>query len=247
LPYLAVSGPGIEAGDQVPEYIRVPEGSQVTVLAPVVGLDPAYEPFTPMSTYPVSTYSAVIPRAGSYYAVVYGDQGRYILATGYLEEFSALEWILVPVQVVSIRMWQGQSPALVMAPVILTVLAGLTWLYLKERERAPGRIRYPVWTGSLAGFLYIGTGILMLLQTALALSVSGPDGAATVTVILAVLPVVLGAGAVRVAAGMGENITLRARIWMLVIGGLGLVTWAGLLAGPLLAIGAGIFPQRKKV
>jgi len=242
-PYLAVIGPGIRTIDTIPEYVRVPVGSGVAVIAPAGSPEVSYEPFTPMSTYQVSRFSRVMSMPGTHSVVVYGDEGRYILATGYLEEFSAAEWILIPVQVMAVRMWQGQSPVLVMAPVLLTLIAGLAWLYRREREVAPGRMRYPVWTGSSAGFLYIGTGLLMLIQMALALSLSGPEGTAIVTLVLAVLPLALGAGAVRVASGMGEKITIKARIWMLAIGGLGFFVWAGLLAGPLLAIVTGILPE----
>ena len=244
-PYLAVTGPGIGTFDTVPEYVTVPAGSGVAVVAPAGDPEPSYEPFTPMSTYQVSRFSQLMPGSGTYSVVVYGDEGRYILATGYLEEFSAAEWVLVPVQVMAVRLWQGQSPVLVMAPIVLTLIAGLVWLYRREREVAPGRIRYPVWTGSSAGFLYIGTGLLMLIQMARALSQSGPEGTAIVTLVLAFLPLALGAGAVRVASGMGEKITIQARIWMLAIGGLGLAVWAGLLVGPLLAVVTGILPERR--
>ncbi len=246
-PYLAVIGPGIAAIDTVPEYIRVPAGSGVAVIAPSRDPGLSYEPFTPMSTYQLSRFSQVMPSAGNYSVVVYGDGGRYILATGYLEEFSAEEWILVPVQVMAVRAWQGQSPYLVIAPIVLALIGGLAWLYRRERDVAPGRIRYPVWTGSIAGFLYIGTGLLMLIQMALALSLSGLEGTAIGTLILAVLPLALGAAAVRVASGMGEKITIQARIWMLAIGGLGFFVWAGLLAGPFLAAMTAILPESRGI
>lgn len=244
-PYLAVTGPDIPTIDTVPEYVRVPVGSGVAVIAPVGDPELSYEPFTPMSTYHLSRFSHVMHKDGTYSVVVYGGEGRYILATGYLEEFSATEWILVPIQVMAVRMWQGQSPVLVMAPIVLTLIAGLAWLYRREREVAPGHIRYPVWTGSIAGFLYIGTGLLMLIQMILALSLYDPKGTAIVTLVLAVLPLALGAGAVRVASLMGETITIQARIWMLAIGALGLVVWAGLLIGPLLAAVTGILPESR--
>ncbi len=108
-PSAALIGPGITGQAPLPGFIKVPEGQGSVLIT--AGNDPeiSYEPFTPMAMYEISSFSTSAPAAGDYTVVVFGDEGRYILATGYLEEFSLTEWVSIPVSVLAVRIWQGQS------------------------------------------------------------------------------------------------------------------------------------------
>ena len=160
-PPFAVIGPGITTMDLLPPAISLPEGYGSIVIPVLDSSDPpSYEPFTPMAIYEGASYSFPAPGAGEYTVAVFGNEGRYILATGFLEEFSLTEWVGIPVSVLSIRIWQGQSLFANLLPLLGAVLIGAWWF----RKR----ISHPSWPGiwllAIAGFAYIGSGILVVAQ-----------------------------------------------------------------------------------
>ncbi len=237
-PSVALIGPGITGQVPLPDFIEVPEG-QGSVLIPA-GNDPeiSYEPFTPMAMYEISSYSAAVPAAGEYTVAVFGDGGRYILATGYLEEFSLTEWLGIPVSVLGVRIWQGQSLFLNLVPILGAVLVGAWWF--RKRISSPS---WPgVWLLAIAGFACIGSGILVILQMVIAGMLTGPVASMTLTAFFAAIPVLLGVFLVRIAGKTGPSPSYRDRGVMAVLGILGLVFWAGLIAGPVLAIAASLLP-----
>ncbi len=87
---------------------------------------PSYEAFTPQPIYEVARFNVTVPQDGDYYIAVYGPEGgKYSLAPGYIEEFTVDEWLLIPWSVVSIHLWEGQSPAYIFAPLIVVLIGGL--------------------------------------------------------------------------------------------------------------------------
>jgi hypothetical protein len=95
---------------------------------------------------------------------------------------------------------------------------------------------------SLAGLLYLGTGASTLCQMIRALSLTGYTSLATITLIFAIIPILLGIWILRLARP-GLPDTRQGRISLGVAGVLGLVAWAGLLIGPVLAIVAAVIPE----
>ena len=239
-PALALTGPGLDRTDPLPGGIVLRDG-QVSIVIPADRQAVAsYEPFTPIALYERASLSLRAPVAGEYPVLVSGDEGRYTLATGYLEEFSIAEWVLVPVQVLSVRVWQGQPLPLVLLPVIGTVAAGIIWF----RKRKDGIRLWPgAWLLAVAGFSYIGSGILIIAEMVLAAMVTGPDGAMIVTVFFAALPLVIGYLMVRNAGRLTGPPSPRDRGVILLYGIIGFVFWAGMIIGPVLAIAAGCMPQ----
>jgi hypothetical protein len=237
-PSAALIGPGIAAQDPLPGFIEVPEG-QGSILVPAVEAPQAsYEPFTPMAMYDLSGFSTAAPTAGEYTIVVFGDEGRYILATGFLEEFSLTEWVLIPVSVLSIRIWQGQSLLANLLPILGAVLIG-TWWFRKRLLSLP----WPgVWLLAIAGFAYIGSGILVIIQMCIAGLLTGPVASMILTAFFAAIPIILGVILVRIAMMTAPSPSYRDRIVMAVLGILGLIFWAGLIAGPVLAVAASLVP-----
>jgi hypothetical protein len=188
--------------------------------------------------YDISRFSTVVPAGGDYSVVVFGDEGRYILATGYLEEFSPTEWVLIPVSVLSVRNWQGQSILLNLLPIMGAVLIGAWWF--RNRSTAP---QWPgVWLLVIAGFAYIGSGILVIAQMVIAGLLTGPVSSMTLTALFAAIPVLLGVALVRIAVKTGPAPSYRDRGVMAALGILGLFFWAGLIAGPVLAVAASLVP-----
>jgi hypothetical protein len=241
-PQVAIMGPGIAGQDPVPSFVEVPAGAGVIVLPGSRPPYASYEPFTPMSLYDISAYDAEVTVSGTYYIAVYskGSPGRYIFAPGYREEFSLTEWITVPVQVMAVHAWEGQSLLLRYGPVMFVLLAGIAFLY-----RGCPCIRRPrsafSWAGSIAGLLYIGTGISMLVQMGIALANAGPGAMWGLTLVFALLPIILGVATVWLA--VRTPVTRINRVTMAMLGILGLVVWAGLIIGPVIALVASVIPS----
>ncbi|WP_298666084.1 hypothetical protein [uncultured Methanofollis sp.] len=240
VPGLAVMGPGIAPSGDLPDSVEVPPGAGAFVVAGVPPEKAEYEPFTPAALYPGATYSSVVTVPGTYYVAVFSADtgGRFGLAVGYREEFSPAEWVLVPLSAVGIHLWEGQPLILVLAPLALTFLAGIGVL-----ARRGGRCRpLPGQAGLLAviaALLFIGGGAMTLLQMGIALSKTGYDPSAFLTLAFALVPVLL--GLLTFYLGLGRE--KAGRVWgaaMIGIGIAGLLFWAGLIAGPVLACGAGV-------
>lgn len=241
IPGLVVMGPGIVSSGDLPPFVEVPAGAGAVAVAGVPPERAEYEPFTPAALYPGAAYSSVVTVPGTYYVAVFAPDtgGKFGLAVGYREEFSAAEWVSVPLAAVGIHLWEGQPLILVIAPLALTFLAGVGVL-----ARRGGRCRaLPGQAGLLAfmaALLYIGGGAMTLLQMAIALLKTGYDPSAFLTLAFALVPVLLGL----LTLHLGLEREMAGRMWgaaMIGIGIAGLFFWAGLIAGPVLACGAGIF------
>jgi len=241
-------GPGISESHEhedehdLPEYVEVPEGVGIMLLEAEPSAEPGYEPFSPSSYYYLASVDLGVTTPGDYFVAVYETSrgGRYGLATGYREVFTLDEWILVPLDVIGIHQWEGQSLAFILAPMVATVVIGLSVLVLQKKVSLRG---LSFWTASLAGLLYMGSGFMMFVQMFMALSSAGPDVSAAITVVFAIIPVLLGFGILRLT--LKETVTARTRILAASLGLSGLFLWAGLLLGPSLAFVTSVLPGKK--
>jgi len=242
LPVLSLLAPTNRTGEVVPPGIDLPPGYEVIGVPGAVPPQATYEPFSPMAMYEISSLEGPAPVSGVYYAVVSSPEaGAYILATGYLEEFTPAEWLGIPVELVLVRLWQGQSPLLLIGPYVVGfLLMGL--LVMRKGNGAWKDLGISRWSGLIAGALMVGSGLLVLAEMGIALSVTGWDPGAGLTLVFAVIPLVLGAGAFVIGLRAGEDQNLSQRIGMLVIAGLGFAFWAGILVGPALAALSAISP-----
>lgn len=243
IPELVVMGPGIRPSLQLPLAIEIPPASGVRVIP---GTPPAkgwYEPFSPSVIYGVAEYDTVIDEPGTYYAVVRSSEGEagFSFVVGYREEFTVGEWILLPASLVHIYLWEGQPSWAVAAPYILVLLAGLGILLLRQRREGKAR-GTRAWLASLAGLLYLGTGASTTCQVLWALSLAGFTPESIITLVLALIPLLLGVWALRLGRP-GLSPTERMRLSLLAVGVLGLAAWAGLIGGPVLALTAAMLPK----
>jgi hypothetical protein len=234
VPHLIVMGPEVDNPSPVPAFIEVPEDVESSLIEGRRPAAPAYEPFTPASYYFTAEYRANIVVEGEYYFLVYSDEGagRYGVAVGYVETFTLMEWLMIPLDVISIHQWEGQSLAFILAPIVLTVALGFAFLFWKFSPLGVAA----VYLGVLAGLLYIGSGFMLATQMLMALLGSTATSSAVLTLVFAVLPILLGFLMIRKRIGDKPSFNLRDRVIMLAFGLLGLVLWAGLLVGPALSI-----------
>lgn len=237
MPTLMVMGPGIETRNVPPDSIKALAGAGVIVLPGMRPEHAWYEPFSPMSIYQVSNYSMPAGSPGSYYVAIYSqDQaGAYTLATGSLEEFSPSEWVRVPLDMIRVRLWEGQTLQLIFGPMVIVIIVGLLLLWSRKRSR-------PVheWLGAISGLTFLGTTATIAVQTAIALRSVSLSSDVLVTMIFLAASLLLGLAAIFLSA---REWSARARAAMVVIGLMGLVFWSGLIIGPLLAFLAAVVPD----
>jgi hypothetical protein len=247
-PGLVIMGPGIEPQGTVPSYVTVPEGLAARVVAGERPETASYEPFTPSILYEHADVNTNVTAPCTYYVAVYEpyEGGRYGLAVGYREQFELLEWIRVPLDVITVHQWEGQSMGFILAPMLGIVVIGFILLFWVRTKGVPVLQSLMSWLGSLASFLYIGSGATILTQMGLALTVAPMTSAVIVTVIFALLPLIAGIILLKVVLKAQAEVTVKTRIEMVILSIVGLFIWAGLIIGPVLAIVASLLPPFTK-
>src|SRR5512137_371011 len=241
VPDIVIIGPGIAPEGNVPSFIEVPAGSGAMVIPGTIPGKPSYEPFSPQPIYETGRFNVTVPVDGDYYIAVYGPTGgKYSLAPGFLEEFTASEWLLIPFSVITIHLWEGQSPWMVFAPMIVVVMGGLALLVMYRKDL--GLQQDPIrWMILLSGLLYLGGAAMTALQIVHAVNVTGYTSEMIVTLMLIAGPVILGIFAVMEGIQQPRpDSLLKSGTKMIIIGLLGLLLWAGLIIGPVLAIFSGV-------
>jgi len=242
IPGMVVMGPGIPSQGIVPTSVKVPTGFSAMVIEGKMGNVPSYEPFTPTSNVDVADVDTTVTATGSYTVAVYGDgTGSYGLAVGYLEEFSPTEWLFVPLSVISIRFWEGQSLLLIFGPAALVLAAGLAFFI--RRKHSGGPIGYRSWVGIIGGLLCIGSGVNTLFQMGIALQGIPVPLEVVVTLIFALIALLIGIASLRISSNK-EPISIRGRAKLVVLSFVGFISWSGFLAGPILLLISALLPER---
>lgn len=242
VPDLVIIGPGIAPSGNVPRFVQVPGGSGAMVIPGHAPGIPSYEPFTPQPIYEVARFNETVSQDGDYYVAVYGPEGgKYSLAPGYVEEFTVAEWLLIPWSVISIHLWEGQPPAYIFAPLAVVVIIGGLGLLVLSRRRRGSMPGLAGWLILLAGLLYLGGAGMTGLQTIHAVLLTGFTVEVLLTLLFIAGPLLLGIYAIyRGVRPAGRAPSLRNGAGMILVGLLGLLLWAGLLIGPVLALGGGL-------
>jgi hypothetical protein len=244
VPDIIVMSPGNSGSNTtLPQTIEIPEGYGAEVIKGQKPVTAEYEPFTPAAIFNVASYSKNITQPGTYYVAVVSpaEETRYSIAVGYLEEFSVSEWILVPVSVINTHIWEGQSIIVIFVPFLAIMILGL--IIIAKREQT-NQIKKPLsfWLASIAGLCYLGGASIVLVQMVRVLMVTGFSSGVFVTIILAFIPILLGILALRIARS-SSPLSRKDRFSLGIIGLLGLLFWAGLIIGPVIAIIAALVPE----
>jgi hypothetical protein len=239
MPSMALLGQGIGTSGAMPGYVELPGGYGYIAVKSNRSENAFYEPFGPGSYYQQSDLDIDAPNSGRYYVAVYIGgymSGHYSLAIGYREEYTFLERVLTPLMLISVYRWEGQSLSTILAPMLAAVLLGILIIW-RSRRRTPFSS-----AGTLSSFLILGTSATVLSQMVFSL-IRAPAGAEVeISVLLAVIPAILGIAALRLSRGEAG---ILQRAALAVVGTIALLAGAGLLAGPLLGIAASVLPSKK--
>lgn len=237
IPDLIIIGPGIEPAGDIPTFVQVPPNSGAMIVPGKSPGKPAYEPFTPQPIYEVARFDVQVPRDGNYYIAVVGTSGgKYSLAPGFSEEFTATEWLMIPLLVITIHLWEGQSPAIIFTPLIMVLIVGLALIF-----------RYPGWRDvrrdplasmvMISGFLYLGGASMTALQVVHAVQVTGYDPAIFLTLIFISGALIPGVFLIRAGSRLpARSVSWSDGIAIATMGLLGYLIWAGLVIGPGMAV-----------
>jgi hypothetical protein len=241
-PWLVIAGPGLSPQGTVPPGIGMPAGDRAVVIPGIQAVHADYEPFSPMAMYKTAMYSGEAPADGTYVIAVYtpADGGPYTLATGTLEAFTLPEWIMVPVDLIGVRLWQGQSLLLIFGPylAVLVIGTGLLFRWPGRKEMSPSS-----WFGVAAGLFYLGSGTALVIQTVIAVQMAGAGPAVLVTLAFAAIAFGAGTAAVRASIRKPDPTPWKFRVLMAVIGIAGIAAWAGLIIGPVMAFVSALIPD----
>jgi hypothetical protein len=210
---------------------------------------PGYEPFTPSSHYRVIDFDENVNVSGEFYLAVFDPEasGKFGIAVGYKESFTIDEWLMVPFDVVKIHVWEGQELGTVLLPLIITLIIGIELiLWRRFKQKKPPNTSAGI-IGSVAAFLFIGSGAILLFQMTLSLS-KMPTGSAgaIITSIFGIVPIVLGILILKFWFSEEIEPDKGDRIKFIIFGLVGIFIWAGYLVGPVLLIISSLIPLRKE-
>lgn len=244
-PSVVLMSESLNRTDQVPSGVSVPKGIGAVVFEGEHPDAATYEPFTPSANFHTVSVDQTVEEGGVYLLAVYAPRnasGPVGVTIGYEEEFSPIEYLTVPFDLVRIHLWEGQHPLVVAGPWIVTLLGGTALLRVR---------RHTDWTIPMirngligAAMLVFGTGVSALVQMGIALTSIGPTAGMLVTAVFVAVPAVCGAWALRYALRDELVLGFRTRIGLAVAGAASLVTWAGFIVGPAVLLLAAVVPER---
>ena len=157
-------------------------------------------------------------------------------------EFSVIEWLLIPINAINIHIWEGQNIFVITAPLYLTIIFGigiLSWI-LKKAYKI--QLSSHILLGISAGFLFIGSGLMIFMQMIIALAGASAENSAVITLIFGLLPILFGVLLIRISIRIVKEFNKEDRVLLFVLGLLGLIFWSGVIVGPVLAIMTSFFP-----
>ena len=244
LPSAVVMWPGSDMNEDLPDFIEIPTGYGTKLVKGMRIAYPEYEPVTPTSYYFVANYVENILKEGDYYFAVFEPTsgGKYGLAIGYIEVFTAFEWLKIPFDLVGIHIWEGQSLFTILAPLLLTLIIGFTLLKWRKQP-----MRLVTSVGLMAGLLYVGSGLITLFQMVIALNGATMIESYPLTLLFVLVPILLGILLTRKVVRYNRGWSTQDRASILIIGVLGLFFWAGLIIGPMIAMIIALSPPWEHV
>jgi hypothetical protein len=244
LPSIALLSPSLNTYDEIPDFITKLDDWGSILLRGTQPSEPTYEGFGPSTYYNLGEKSIIAPESDIYYLAIFDTNtgGYYSFAIGRTETFTLDEWILNPLNMINVYYWEGQSTLSILAPWIISIPIGFAAILLVQRKK---EINFKLirQIGNFAGILYISSGISLLYQMLFVLSNTPIGVEITITILLALVPIILGIQISRIMFSKDE-LNNKMRSYLLILGIIGLFSWSGILIGPLLLISLVVLPRK---
>jgi hypothetical protein len=251
LPTMAILGPFPDRNGSLPSSVQIPPGYGWKEINSTFPDQATYEAFSPSAFLNLAVFDENVASDGRYYVAVFQEpglqplHGDYGLAVGYVESFTISEFILIPISLLNVYQWEGQSLFQVFAPVAAVFLIGVIGLYLWRKEE----LAQMEWAHRLtlfSGLLFLGTATNTMIQMLIAISQTGLVLEVSVTLLFIVAPLLLGWLCLRNALGGRSSLTRRRRIEMFFIGLIGLFVWGGFIIGPIVGMLSSCIPAKER-
>jgi hypothetical protein len=243
VPSFVLMGPGMGQEGEIPPFIEKPEDTGYIVIEGMLPEQGEYEGFSPSAFYELAEININAPAGGEYYVAAYSEEGEgnYALVVGYIESFTIIEFIRVPLDLIVVYQWEGQSLLEILSPFIITVVMGLILMIYGMRKRG---LEVPIYglVGAIAGLFFLGSSVIMLYQMIYALNQVPANSQIIITLLFTLVPLIMGIAIIRIGLMGSRKPSRGIRATMFIIGILALFVWAGYFVGPALAIIAAILP-----
>lgn len=237
LPRMALLGPGLQSEGDVPPYVVAPSGYGMMGMSSRLPDAPSFEPFSPSGFYEISSYDGQANQTGTYYVAVWNDDpsegGRYGFPVGFLESFTLEEMITIPISLVQVYNWTGQSYLQIFLPVLVLLLVGALSLWKSDQAARFGLSRHLVYW---AGILIVGTGAATAAQLAWTLLDTPIDVTVSVTLLLITAQLAIGVLLARRSWSRNDGLSLADEAVIVLLALVALFTWGGYIIGPSMAI-----------
>jgi hypothetical protein len=250
-PGVVVMGKGLTSQGLLPSGVEVPTGYDYLVFEGEKTNTREYEPFTPSSYYFSADVDINITTNDVYYIAVFDESnhGKVGIAIGFVETFSVTEWLLIPINAINIHIWEDQNIAVIIAPLYLTIIIGIGILVWAMKKGYKLQLNNNAILGIFAAFLFIGSGLMILMQMIIALAGSSADISVIITLIFGLFPILFSILLMRTSIKIVKELNKKNRAVLLILGVFGLIFWSGVIIGPVLAIITSFLPNmttRKK-
>jgi len=235
--------PGITTDENIPDFIEIPDNYGAIIFYGQQSDEREYEPFTPASYYYILDVDMNINATGDYYLAVYdpANHGKIGIAIGYVETFSVIEWIRIPIDTINIHIWEGQNLFLILAPMIISMFIGIAIIFYKKLTK---NFDLKKWMIYITGLIYLGSGLILLAQTIFA-AASSFGASVIITSIFIIIPIILGLILIKISLKLKEQKKRITMIKLLMIGILGVIFWSGIIIGPIISIISSFFLVKK--
>lgn len=244
-PSMVVMSPSFDRTEPVPADVEVPDGMGAVVVEGSRPETATYEPFAPSANYHTASLRRPVETETTFVLAVYepADRaGATGVTVGYVEEFSLVEYLTVPFDLVGVHRWEGQGPVLLYGPWLLTLLVGLG--AVRSRLRGDGGQNLARYVIAGAGLLVLGSGVNTVAQMTYSLSRTGLTAGALVTAVFVLVPVACGVGVLWWVLRRDVALTPLTRVGLVAAGLAGLAAWAGFVVGPAVLVAAAVSPAR---
>ena len=136
-PAFVLFGPELPTSNEPPNYpLPLPEGLGRAIFLPEGKADTFFEPFTQTTLLQRQYVSRSLP-PGTYYLAVYSPEnqtGKYVLATGTVDQFGLRDWLSFPATWLKVRLWYDAGQTWLILTGLLAALALLVYT-LRNKKR----------------------------------------------------------------------------------------------------------------
>jgi len=230
IPRLAIIGPNIVPQGILPSKITVQSGLGVNLVTQIQP-KPTYEPFSPSIYIVLADVMLENPALGKYYLVVYEQSddpkgGNYGLGVGDRETYTIDEWLLIPFNLITIYQWEGQSLALILTPIIVTLFVGIVFIAWSLKKQN-GIVNPMAWFGAIGSITFMGTAFTTLFELLASATKVTVGREAVITLIISIIPLALGFAVLRLSIKNSRQTSIRKRVYYIIMGIVALFMWAG--------------------